>query len=89
MEFKVVCGKCYCDPEVISNPNGADEAVCPQCGSRDNVEEAKRVAGQHFVERKIPAIQKALGREISGKNVVKLKPKNFRRRVYRWHGVPV
>ena len=89
MQFRVVCGKCYCDPEVVPDPNGADQAVCPQCGLRDYVEDAQRIAGQHFIERKLPTMKKAFGGEASGKNVVKLNPKNRRRRVYRWHGSPV
>lgn len=86
VEFKVVCGKCNSDPEIITNVDGTQQAVCANCGNTDSAEEALRVASQHFTERKIPALQKALGRVASGHNVVKFAPKRGTRRTFKWHG---
>lgn len=87
-EFKVVCGKCQSDVAILADPDG-EVAMCPICGQRDNLEEAHRVAGEHFLYEAIPDLQKSIGQALKGGSFMKLTPERQPRRSYRWHAVPL
>ena len=55
--YRVVCGRCRVNPHIVRNDDGAAEAVCPGCGQRDNVEDAKRIAGEHLTQGATPGFK--------------------------------
>ena len=87
-EFKVVCSVCQSEPEIVSDASG-DFARCVSCGQRDSLEDAHRVAGEHFLYQAIPDLQKSVGQALKGNSFMKFTPEVQPRRSYRWHAVPL
>ena len=86
---KVVCGACECDPEIVTNPEGKAEAVCPRCGSRDDLEDAKRIATEHAFHEAALATRQALFGGSQSNEFVKLEPELLPQRTFKWHAVAV
>lgn len=78
-EFKVVCGKCQSDVAILSDPDG-EVAMCRMCGQRDDLDDAQRTAGEHFLHQMIPDLQKSIGKAVEGNNSGC---------IYRWHAAPL
>ena len=74
-EFSVVCGACRFDVAIIFECDG-EMAMCPICGQRDRLEEAQRVAGEHFLHQMIPDLQSRVRRDEHEPG-------------YRWHAAPL
>lgn len=87
-EFKIVCGSCKADVQIFSEPHG-EAVVCSKCDQRDHLEDAQRIAGEHFLHEMIPDIQKSIGNALKGNGPLKFTPKRQLSRAYRWHAVPL
>lgn len=87
-QFKVVCGKCHSDPEIVTDSDG-EAAVCGSCGQRDSLKDAQRIASEHFLKQAIPDLNKGFGSAVRGSKVMKFEAKSQPRRSYRWHAVPL
>lgn len=85
-QFIVVCAKCGIEPKIVADAPG-EMVACPSCGQRDDLREASRLAGEHFLEKAIPALQKGIGDAFKGPNT-QFKPKPVRKRSFRWHAMP-
>ena len=59
-EFKVVCGTCQSDIAIIADPGG-EAAVCVMCGQQDDLKDAQRIAGEHFLHQMIPDLYLLIG----------------------------
>lgn len=81
----VVCGTCKVPPDIVSNADGKDEAVCPSCGQRDDVEDAQRIAGEFGADAIARGFQSGLGDIFKGKSGMKFTPERIPHRTFRWH----
>jgi predicted nucleic-acid-binding Zn-ribbon protein len=84
---RVVCSKCGVDAQVIADDEGNKEAVCPVCGQRDSVEDAIRIAGEHFAQEARTMLNKAMSDAARGSKVIQYKPGSTTRRSFRWKAV--
>jgi hypothetical protein len=82
-EFNVVCGKCKSEIAIIADVHG-ELAMCVVCGQRDNLDEAHRVAAEHFMYGAIPEMQKGLSDAFKSELADSLA-----QRAFRWHAVPL
>jgi hypothetical protein len=88
-EFRVVCGKCQLGAEVVTDADGNAEAVCPGCGRRDKIEDAQRIASEHYVEAVKATLNKTMRDAARRSKFMKfdsggpLKPDS----AFRWHAV--
>ena len=87
-QFKVVCGKCRSDIAIITDTDG-EVAMCPMCGQKDDLEQAHRIAGEHFLRQMMPDLQQGIGDVIRGNEFVKLSTKRQPRGTYSWHAAPL
>ena len=87
--FRVVCGTCKQPPDLITNDGGPNQVVCATCGTRDNADDALRIAGQHFMHSSQAAVSDASGRDPDGRKFVKFDPKRFPLRTFKWHAEAV
>jgi len=88
--FTVVCGKCQVGADAILEDDGDAYAVCPSCGQRDKVEDAQRIAGEHFTESVKAELNATLSDFVRGSKIIKFTS-SFPRRSdadFRWHAVP-
>lgn len=85
-EFKVVCGTCKTDAEIVSDSHGK-VAVCPTCGQRDSLESAERIAAEHFMLDAISKLQNGIGRVIKGSDAIEFKAKGQPERSFKWRAV--
>lgn len=88
-QFRVVCGTCQVDPEIVANADGNDEAVCPGCGQSDKLEDATRIAGEHYVEGVKAMLNKTMRDAARGSKIIKFKPGAPLRTDFRWHAAEV
>jgi hypothetical protein len=88
-QFRVVCGKCQLGAEVVTDADGNAEAVCPACGQRDKVEDAQRIAGEHYTEGVKAMLNKTMSDAARGSKVLKFKPGAPLKAdsAFRWHAV--
>ena len=87
-QFKVVCGNCRSDIAIITETD-VEVAMCPMCGQRDDLEQAQRVAGEHFLRQTIPDLQKGIGDVVRGNEFVKFSGKRQPSGSYSWHAAPI
>ena len=87
-EFKVVCGECQFDVAILLEADG-EIAICPVCGQMDELKEARRVAGEHFLHRRIPDLQNRIRNAAKDNDPVNLTANTEHSRSYRWHAVPL
>ena len=87
-QFKVVCGKCQSDIAIITDTDG-ESAMCLMCGRRDNLADAQRIAGEHFLHQMIPDLQNRIGHAVRGNEFVKFSAKRQLRGGYSWHAAPL
>lgn len=88
--FNVVCGKCQVGAEAILEDDGNAYAVCPSCGQRDKVEDAQRIAGEHYTEGVKAQLNATLSNVARGSKIIKFTSR-FPKRPdadFRWHAVP-
>ncbi len=86
-QVRIVCGSCQVPPEVVTNDDGKTEAVCPSCGQRDEVEDALRIGGEHYVEGAKAALNKSLGDAVKGSKFIKFESGFKTGETFRWHAV--
>lgn len=84
-EEKVVCGTCKVEPKLLADDEGDREAFCAVCQQRDTVDEALRIASEHFIYESQRAQQKGLSVRTRGSKSVKFEAKRLPRRSFRWH----
>jgi DNA-directed RNA polymerase subunit RPC12/RpoP len=78
---KIVCGKCKVDPEIITDASGEAESIaCPSCGQRDKLEDARRIAGDHFADAAARVMQSNLAKSTRGNKFMKFEAKPLRKR---------
>lgn len=82
---KVVCAKCQVGPRLVAKPGGEIEAVCPQCGQWDKVEDASRIAAEHAEESGLGSFQRGFGR--SAPKPAKFEVTTGEKPIFRWHAV--
>jgi len=70
---KVVCSKCEVDPQIVTDANGDREAVCPECGQSDKVEDAVRIAGEHAVNDAKAMLNEKMRGVARGSKFIKFK----------------
>ena len=63
-QFKIICSTCKVDAQVVSDNDG--EAICSTCGQRDDLEDAQRIAGEHFLKEMIPGLETDIESVING-----------------------
>jgi uncharacterized Zn finger protein (UPF0148 family) len=83
-EFTVVCGTCKQDAQLVADADG-EVAVCPECGQRDTLENANRIASEHFLQQAIGSLP---GRSASDL-FVQFQSKRGAQQTFKWHAVPV
>jgi hypothetical protein len=84
---KVVCGKCQVGPRLVARPNGEVEAVCPECGQWDTVEEASRIAADHAADTGLGSFQRGFARSARGNRFAKFETRSQEKPIFRWHAV--
>jgi NMD protein affecting ribosome stability and mRNA decay len=84
-QFQVVCGKCQVPPDIISNTDGASDVVCPNCGARDDANDAMRIAGEHFLQEAMSDLQEGLGGAVRSSKDMEFKAEPIRKRSFKWH----
>ena len=87
-QFKVVCGTCKSDIAIIADTDG-EVAMCPMCGQRDDLEQAQRIAGEHFLRQMLPDLQTGIRDAIRVNEFVKFSAKRQPRGSYSWHAAPL
>jgi len=87
-QFKIICATCKADAQVTSGCDG-EAAICPTCGQRDDLEDAQRIAGEHFLQEMIPGLQTDLESLIKGDKFMKSEGERQTRHSCRWHAVPL
>ena len=83
---KVVCGKCKVGPRLVPKPDGEVEAVCPECGQWDKIEDASRIASEHAGDSGIGFFQRGFGRS-ARTPFARFEAKPRERPIFRWHAV--
>ena len=84
---KVVCGKCQVGPRLVARPNGEIEAVCPECGQWDTVEEASRIAADPAADTGLGSFQRGFARSARGNRFAKFETRSQEKPIFRWHAV--
>ena len=84
---KVVCGKCQVGPRLVARPNDEVEAVCPECGQWDSIEEASRIAAEHAADTGLGSFRGSFGRSPRDNKFVKFEARPREKPIFRWHAV--
>jgi hypothetical protein len=87
MEFKVVCGNCQAEPEVVADASG-ELILCPSCGQHDDLDTAQRMAGDHFIHQMIPDLRNRIESLRGSSPPFELSPGHPPSSDYRWHAAP-
>jgi hypothetical protein len=87
-QFRVVCGKCWSDIAIIAERHG-ELAMCPMCGQRDDLEQAQRIAGEHFLRQMIPDLQSGIADIVRGDEVVTFSARRQPGGTFSWHAAPL
>ena len=81
---RVVCSTCEVDAKVVADANGEEEAVCSQCGQRDKVEDAVRIAGEHAVDQAKATLNDAMRDVARSSKFIQFKPGSPTGGTFRW-----
>lgn len=82
---EVVCGDCQVSAESVTNDDGDDEIVCPNCGQKDSLKDAHEIVQEYLGYQASVALQETIQRAVKGNKFVKFETKPLPKRTFRWH----